>query len=142
MNDVSGNAILEVIADSTYFEAWKSEFELKNKKSVGISEIKINSNDTNIVVENVNKVYKKQKKQSIQESKSIFISTCSSKNKELVKGMIDGFKLLKESEINSKIKELKSYKPSKVMEKWASSVFANPKSKYAKYCMLEIQKKL
>jgi len=43
IDEHTGNTTLEIIADQTFFEAWKSNFELKNKKNVTVNEIKINN---------------------------------------------------------------------------------------------------
>lgn len=63
----NGNAILEVIADSTIFEAWKSDFILKESKSVKVMEVIEKEADE--VIEEKIKVVVEVKEKVINESK-------------------------------------------------------------------------
>lgn len=142
INDEGGKAILEVIADSTYFEAWTSDFELKNKKSVAIAEIKINSEASNIVVENISKHQPSQEPIQKLKPKSIYKENCTKKNKKFAIQTFKKFNLLSENKIKQSKKELSNYKPSPMIKKWADTVFDDSNTLYAKYCMMQLQKSL
>jgi len=137
IDDKTGNAILEVIADSTYFEAWNSKFDIKTKKAISISEVKIGSEKPSIVVENITSG--PEPKAIVRSTKkSIFKETCSPKNKTLVEKFFKNFKKLNESEARTQKKELKKFKPSKSIQRWADAVFLDPKTSYAKFAMKQL----
>jgi hypothetical protein len=135
ISDKSGEATLEIIADQTFFEAWSAPFDLKNKKSVGISEVTINDDSSKrIVVENVSKESKPQVKDN-----GIIKKSCSTNNRRAVSESFKRFKSMSDSE-KKKIKtELRSFEPKIIVENWADSVFNDSDTQYAKYCMYEMQ---
>ena len=144
IDDKKGKAILEVIADSTYFEAWSSEFDIENKQSVQVSEVRIGNKKPSIVVESISKETSKEIKKSKKSNpkKTIFKETVTAKNRKFVEQTLKGFKILNESEINEIKKDLSNYKPSSAIKKWAKTIFINPDSVSAKYCMMKLQKNL
>lgn len=138
IQDATGNATLEIIADSTYFEAWQSPFELKSKKSVAIAEVAINSDKSKVVIENVSK--EKSSKPVAPTKQGIYTKTCSSRNREFVKESFDRFKSLDKSE-RKEIKEtLKDFKATPTIREWAETVFNDVDTPYAKFCMMEVQR--
>ena len=146
--DDGGHAVLEVIAESTFFEAWKSDFELKKKKDISIQEVSISSNENKIVVENVSA--ERPKKRPISEkskappkkSKSIYVEGCSNKNRDFAKTIFSKYETLNESQKKVVKDKTKGYQPNKVIESWGRSVFRNPNTLYAKMCMMELQRGL
>lgn len=138
----SGEAVLEIIADQTYFEAWTSPFELKNKKSVAIMEVNINNaKSPKVVIENVSKVTKKVAvKKVIKKESGLLKEDCSHNNRKVVSEKFHEFKSLGKTEKRNVLKELKRFTPRPIMESWADSVFNDPETLYAKYCMYELQK--
>ena len=143
IEDDSANATLEVIADSTYFEAWKSQVDVKNKKTIQVSEVSVGSDSPTIIVENiVGESVKKQKRKirkKVLTKKSIFKESCSNKNKKLVSKFVKEFQKLNESKTRTTKTELKNFKPKPIIQKWANSVFVNSKTSTAKFCMLKLQ---
>ena len=135
ISDSYGTATLEVIADQTYFEAWTSSFELKNKKSVAIAEISISSNKSKVFVENVSK----QEKPKLIKEQGVCKSTCSPKNKKFVTESFKRFKALSNSEKKKLKTTLKEFTPKSTIESWAGTVFNESDTLYAKYCMYEVQ---
>lgn len=143
IQDKTGKAVLEVIADSTYFEAWTSDFEVANKQSIQVSEVKIGNQKPSIVVEAISKEPPKKEILKKEKLKSkIFKETCSERNRKFAEQILKSFKTLNESQIRSIKKDLKNFNPSSPIQKWAKTIFINPESISAKYCMLEMQKKL
>jgi len=154
INDSSGQATLEVIADSTYFEAWTSKFDLKRKKNIQISEVTIGSDKPMISVEILadamqDTVHKEVDKpgraaytnrQPKPKKKTIFKESCSQKNIDLVTKLFKKFKTLNEVDTRSTKKELKSFEPSNIVQKWANTVFINSNSSTAKFCMMNVQR--
>ncbi len=150
----SGTATLEVIADSTYFEAWTSKFNVERKKNIQISEVTIGSDKPMISVEILanaeqDTIHKEVDKpgraaytnrQSKPKKKTIFKESCSQKNMDLVTELFKQFKTLNESDTRTTKKELKNFEPSKMVQKWADTVFVNSNSSTAKYCMMKVQK--
>ncbi len=139
IQDKMGKAILEVIADSTYFEAWTSDFEIQNKQSVQVSEVKIGNKKPSIVIESVSK--EKTEKPKTKKSPNICKETCSDKNKKYVSETFNRFNNMKKSEKKKVMNELKTFSPNPTIQKWADVVFNDSSTKYAKLCMMNIQNK-
>jgi len=137
VRDSDGQATLEVIADQTYFEAWSSPFDLKNKKSVGITEVSISSDSSKVFVENVSKETK-----PIIKDTGIIKQSCSKNNRRVVSESFKRFKSLNGKEKKQVKKQLKSFEPKSLIETWATSVFNDTDTQYAKYCMYEMQQNM
>jgi hypothetical protein len=134
VSDESGRAILEIIAEQTYFEAWESPFDLKNKKSVSIKEVIVNSDANKIIVENVSKSPTVEKRVP-----AILKESCTDKNAKFVSESFARFNSLDERERSNVKKSLREFAPKQITKSWASTVFKDPSSQYAKYCMMRLQ---
>lgn len=137
IQDAVGHATLEVIADQTYFEAWTSPFELKNKKSVAIAEVTINSSKSKVVIENVSK--EKSRKPVVSTKPGVYKDSCSRKNRQFVSESFERFNSLDKSERKQIKQTLKEFRAKPTVEKWAGTVFNDTDTLYAKYCMMEVQ---
>jgi hypothetical protein len=137
ISDRDGTATLEVIADQTYFEAWTSPFELKNKKSVAIAEVTINSSTSKVVIENVSK--EKSSKPTISKKQGIYTDSCSSRNRQFVSESFGRYKALDKSERKQIKQTLKEFRAKPTVQKWAGTVFNDTGTPYARYCMMEVQ---
>jgi len=140
ISDEQGTATLEVIADQTYFEAWTSSFELKNKKSIEIAEVKINANVSRVVVENVSKNVVEE--EAPKTDGTIYRESCSKKNRKFVVESFGRFKALDKSERKEVKNTLKEFTAKAPVKKWAETIFNDVDTPYAKYCMYEVQKGL
>lgn len=138
VNSVGGVATLEVIADGAYFESWESTFELKNKKAVAVSEVRINR-DAKIIVERVSKKTEPQIRQTAPKSK-LLRESCSPGSVDFVKQTFSKFSRLSAEQKVTVTRAMKQYKPPKNIVEWASKVFVDPTQPYAKYCMYELQR--
>lgn len=136
----SGRAILEIIADDTYFEPWKSQFDIQNKKSIKlVSEATISSvaNNKKIVV-NVQPTKKSVLTESKKEKKlldGILKETCSPEDRHRIKTVLSNFTKLQKNKKERLMKELKQYDPELTTVSWASKVFKDSSTMVAKYCM-------
>lgn len=138
ISDDGGHAVLEVIAESTFFEAWNSDFDLHNKKEITVQEVSISNDNKKIVVENISK--EKPRKAPTQRKKtSIYTERCTSKNKRFAKKVFDRYKTLTESEKSEVKKAVKKFRPNQLVEQWGESVFRESDELYAKMCMMELQ---
>lgn len=145
IDDSSGVATLEVIADSMFFEAWSGTFELKNKKTIQVTEVHVDDVGPPIIVEanlieeeQTVKLPDQEPTQKKKPLKSIFTDACTDKNKSLAKRLCRGLKSLNESDTSNLKREISEFKPSNIVEKWASAVFVDIDTVYAKYCMMRI----
>jgi hypothetical protein len=135
VSDDSGHAVLEVIAESSYFEAWSSDFQLKNKKEVKINEVKISSSNKNVVIENISaEVHPEPTKKS-----NIYKGTCSEKNKKFIKETFDRFSSLPSSDKKKLKKQIKEFNASPLIKKWGESSFEDTNTLHAKLCMYVLQ---
>jgi len=133
IDESTGKATLEVIVDQTFFEAWSENFDLKNKKNVSVNEVVINSSKSSVMVENVSKSVDRKRPPSILRE------SCSQKNATLVSSAFDEFRMMSENEKREIKRELKRFKPKRVVQEWAENVFEDSSTTYAKYCMMRLQ---
>lgn len=137
----SGTALLEIIADSTYFESMKKPFTLKNKKNVSVvSESVVVESDASKKTVSVKVETKKVLPQKTTTS-PIFTESVNDKNKQMVTKFLHSYKSLTESKKKKLVKEVKHVKFSDDTKKWAKNTFSNPSSTLAKYCMVRVQNK-
>lgn len=129
-NYESGKAVLEIIAESTFFEAWTSPFTIESKKSVQIESVNVNtSKKSKVIVENVSA----SKKIVDKKTRSIFKENVSSKNRKIVNAILETY--------SPKFSKNNATKNDKVL-KWISETFKNPNSGEARYCGLVIENRL
>lgn len=110
-----GKAVLEVIAESTIFESFTSEFELTTSKIVEVTSVKTKKN-------------KKENKIKVEVSLKD-IKSFNPKYKKLAEILLKSFDKNKIKLIENK------YKPSSMALKWAQLTFENINSKEAIFCM-------
>lgn len=128
IDENEGKAVLEVIADSSFFEPWKSDFIIKNRKVVKVERAEINpERDNKIKVEVLN------------ESR-LFNENCPINYIKIVGSIFEHFKKLSKDERKECKRTLTNYKPKKKIYDWAKKVFSNPDRGFSKYCMYEIEK--
>ena len=148
----TGDALLEIIADSTYFESWKSNFDVKTRKNVTVmSEVVVRpQRESRKVIVNVTPVETKTpKKKRIRERKkvnttgftSLFAESCSVEDMAKVKRFLTGYNSLNENKRHKLLTELKKFKPSQKLVEWSEDTFVDPDSSLAKYCMKRIESK-
>lgn len=141
----SGQATLEVIAESTFFEPWKSDFILKNKRSVKVNEVSVNTESSKIVIENIVADVEEEKeviqeKELIKETpKRIFKEDCSDRNKKFIRKALSKYKALDKGQKVFIGEQLNDFDPNEEIKEWGSSVFEDPSKDYARYCMLNLQ---
>jgi len=138
IKEANGTATLEIIADQTFFEAWQSPFQLKSKKSVTISEVRIRDDGAKVVVSNVSE--DKPSEATVSEGTGIYTETCSASNKKFVVESFERFKALDGKEKRSVKKTLREFEAKPAIKKWAKTVFKDTDTPYAKYCMYELQR--
>ena len=137
LNDIEetkGNAILEVIADSTFFSPWESEFEIKTSKTVKIKEARFEAeSETKVkLIEN-------------KETKPIVVKSdlkekISEKSKSLVNSILE---IYKKENLRNRIKIKSSLEDKKFNDDtilWANTVFEDSNSQKAKICCYYIEK--
>lgn len=142
IEDERGEAVLEVIADSTYFDAWKSPITLGYKKLVTIKEVvlsedteSLNTGEKSITIENI-----ETSDFDIDLNEAVsFVKSCSPKNYRFAKSTLSKFENLENDEKTEALTALETFKPNDSISRWADTVFANPTSVQAKYCMYKIQ---
>ena len=146
----NGTALLEVIADSTYFESWKSDFNLKNKKSVSIVSESVTVESASdkkaisVTVEGKNLLSTSTPptiRSKTPSTQSIFVEQIDSRNKDMVKKFLHGYNSLTESKKKKLVREVKNFKFNKDTVRWAEQTFSSPDSTLAKYCMVRVQTK-
>lgn len=138
IDESTGNATLEVIAEQTFFEAWKAPFDLRNKKNVRVNEVRVNNSKKTIMAEVKNVSKGPEKKQT--RKPSILKENCSDKNADYVSESFDMFSSLKPKEKNQVKRELREFQPKRLIREWADNVFEDSSTTYAKYCMMRLQK--
>lgn len=137
ISESTGNATLEIIADQTFFEAWKSPIQLESKRGVFVSEVKVMDSKSKIVVENVNQDRPRAKKEP--EPTGIYKGSCSPENRRFVTESFERFNTMDNRHKRQVKKSLKEFKAKSTIRAWAESVFRDPNTPYAKYCMYELQ---
>ena len=139
--DDSGTATLEVIAESTFFEAWTSPFELKNKKEIKVQEVSISSSKNKVVVENIS-AQKNLIKEEPKVDGNIYTENVSKKNMTFVKEVFDGYQSLTPKQRKKVKHALKEFGFSPLVEKWGKSVFKDTSTPYARLCMMQLQESM
>ena len=137
IDDSFGRATLEIIADSTYFKAWWSDFELLRKKNVAVKEIQVDETDqARITISEVEAVeYEVREEEELKLKESV-----SPKNYRFVKTMIEKFNELEESAQHEIMDSIDSVELREEITDWADTVFENTTTREAKFCMYEIQR--
>lgn len=109
---ISGNAILEIIAESTVFEPWKSPFSVQQAKSVTV-EVRESS-------------------KPIVEDKSVSVRVSANADDLLLRESIkEYFSAMPKSRLKKTMKALKNYKVTAEATEWCGRVFDKPNSSYA-----------
>ena len=140
--DESGTATLEVIAESTFFEAWTSPFELKNKKEIRVQEVSISSSTNKVVVENVSAQNNLIKEVEPKRNGNIYNENVSKKNMTFVKEVFDGYQSLTPKQRNKVKHTLKEFRFNPLIERWGKSVFKDTSTPYARLCMMQLQESM
>ena len=122
----NGTATLEVIAESTFFTPWESEFSIETSKTVGIKEVRLSNQSTDTLsevrVKPTNQVKSKPKpKQLALEVKK----TISDKNKKLVHKALQQFAKMSPKEKNQILETVNKFVPSKTMKNWSDRTFVS-----------------
>lgn len=128
----TGNAVLEVISDNTYFESWNSKFNIEKSKDVVVESVTIGSKEsTNTKVE-INIESKKEKvKEPIKEVKKniksidILNENIKERDKDRILKYIEQYKkIVSKKETKEKLEEsLKNFEPSVVSHVWSKNIF-------------------
>ncbi len=135
IDDTHGRAVLEVIAENTYFEAWRSDFDLVFKKSVSIQEIQVDRTDSAVVtIQDVESF-----EYRAEDNTDIFAENCSPKNENYSRSILTEINDLDETEKSDLDSILREFKPNEDVLKWGDSVFENPTTRLAQFCMYKIQ---
>jgi len=137
ISESAGNATLEIIADQTFFEAWKSPIQLMNKKSVFVSEVKVHDSKSKIVVENVNQDVPRVTK--TPETTGIYKGGCSVANRKFVKESFNRFESMDSGQKKIVKESLREFRAKPTIKAWAETVFTDTNTPYAKYCMYALQ---
>jgi len=121
-----GKAQLEVIAESTFFTPWESDFVVETSKTVGIKEVRLSNQSTDTLsevrVKPTNQVKSKPKpKQLALEVKK----TISDKNKKLVHKALQQFAKMSPKEKNQILETVNKFVPSKTMKNWSDRTFVS-----------------
>lgn len=127
----SGQATLEIIADSMLFEAWKSQFNIKSQRNIQVESVSVNQyDDKKIVIENVNANLDKQ----ISKQKSrILKKNVSEKNKKIISKILEMY-----SPNSLKISDFKDKK----IKNWISDNFRDPSTSKALFCGMVLENRL
>jgi len=145
IEDERGEAVLEVIADSTYFDAWRAPILLGFKKLVTVKEVVLSevaeskyTAEKSITIENIETsdfdLDARTKNEGVE-----FVKNCSPKNYRFVTNSLSRFEEFEDEEKAEVFLSLDSFKPSENILRWAETVFTNPTSFEAQYCMYMIQ---
>lgn len=112
-----GTAILEVIAETAFFEPWSGQFNLKSKRAVQVEGVQV----------------------STSEDKRVTVTNVGGKDKKpsLVESILEGYKPTKQL-----ISELKDYEPTKKVKDWGRKEFGDKiNTAKARYCMMVVEER-
>lgn len=152
-----GKAILEVIAESTYFTPWESDFDVEISKKVSIKEVVLlnnNKEELNETKKMVTTVKVKEPtfvKEQIIDKKPISNNNASIKvnvkketsqsNKMLVKTILEKVAKLTNEQRKKLLETADKYSPSNGTKKWAEKTFENINNINSKLCMYLLENK-
>jgi hypothetical protein len=139
-----GKAVLEIIADGSYFCPWESNFEVESSKKVSVTEVRL-SNQTETPKVSTKKTEKPKKKVISKAIPKVNLTESIKKHglktdvsNETVYMIGELWKAYENLPMSDKTKTkimAEEVVIPKIIEKWASSTFENTKSKNAKICM-------
>jgi hypothetical protein len=136
-----GKATLEVIAESTFFTPWESDFEIEQSKTVSIKEVRL-STDTEKKVTITKPILQEKKETPSSKQLTVEINKkTSDKSKKMIREALQKFASLPSKERAELIKAMRTYKPSKTIANWSNRVFIE-KNEHSKLCTYLVEENM